>query len=306
MKIYIDLSCDKVNGQQHMQRALRDYCIEKDIYTEKDDADILVYVQVPFDENILDEWMKYKVQGKRIVFIHHYMSKSFYERCAIFKIEGLFDLIDYHVCISKDCELYDYLLSRKINKDRIFILELAASEYTQLYKKYFKQVYDKEVNSICFIGKAIKGVDKFVDYCNEYLFTKMYILCPDIEKCHKDLSKFIVYTNKRFDEVYEIMSKCTFIYCPSVYNTPPMHLETSLQEAIPCGCIPVVDDSYKEILKTKDIQKYGFVLQNEVNKYDLSTLQQSAIAFQKKNYLTLSQTLAKLVKYFQSIYLLLD
>ena len=42
MKLYIDLSCDKVSGQQNMQRALRNYVKEQGLYAEKEDADILV------------------------------------------------------------------------------------------------------------------------------------------------------------------------------------------------------------------------------------------------------------------------
>lgn len=302
MSIYVDLSCDKVSGQQHMQRALRDFVIAKGLFSSKDDAKILVYVQVPFDDKILAEWKRYKEQGKKIVFIHHYMSKSFYERCAIFKQEGLFELIDYHVCISKMSELYSYLLSRGVQRQNIFVIELAAAEYTDLRKKYFKEPTEKLPSSILFVGKAIKGVDKFVDYANEHNFVHKIICCPDIEKCTKDLSTFTVYTDKRFESVYEIMSQCQYIYCPSVYNTPPFHLETVLQEAIPCGCVPIVDESYKAILLTDTLQQYGFVEENSLLKSDMdfAVYQKQLQRFQEVMYNTLTQTVNKIVVYIKS------
>lgn len=301
MKLYIDLSCDKVSGQQHMQRALRDYCIEQNIYADKLDADILVYVQVPFDENIIDEWKTLKAQGKKIVFIHHYMSKSFYERCAIFKINGLFELIDKHVCISKTCELYDYLISRGIDKTNIFTTELAASNYDMLYHNYFKSVNEKLPNSIIFAGKVIKGLDRFVDYCSTHKFNHKTILCPDVHKYEGDLSDFTVYSDKKFSEVYEEFAKHMYLYCPSVYNTPKMHLETVMQEAIPCGCVPLTDHSYLDIIDNFDTS--GFVLDSEypLSRNDYAIHQCDAISFQQKNYLTLEKTLKNIIQFCLSV-----
>lgn len=305
MKIYVDLSCDKVSGQQHMQHALKNYVVEHGLFAEKEDADVLVYVQVPFDETLYDEWKRYKEQNKLIVFIHHYMSESFYSRCAIFKVHDLFELIDYHICISDKCELYTYLCS-KISKDRIFTQELATAEYTKL-QKYFKTPTQKVKNSICFVGKAIKGIDKFVDFCLKNSFDKAVILCPDAEKCTHDLTAFEVYTNKRFDDVYAIMSDCQYIYCPSVYNTPPMHLETVLQEAIPCGCVPIVDKAYKQIMQTDDLSTVGFIQedafdQNTIADIDLSIYQTNAKTMQNKQYKTLSETQESIVNYIMNVY----
>lgn len=300
--IYVDLSCDKISGQQHMQRALRDFVIAQGLFSSKDDAKILVYVQVPFDDKLLTEWKRYKEQGKKIVFIHHYMSKSFYERCAIFKQEELFELINYHVCISKMSELYSYLISRDIQRQNIFIIELAAAEYTDLRKKYFKEPTEKLPSSILFVGRAVKGIDKFVDYANEYNFAHKIICCPDVEKCTKNLSTFTVYTDKCFDSLYKIMSQCQYIYCPSVYNTPPFHLETVLQEAIPCGCIPIVDESYKAILLTDTLQQYGFAKEDSLLKSDLefTVYQKQLQRFQETMYDTLTQTLNKILIYIKS------
>lgn len=300
--IYVDLSCDKISGQQHMQRALRDFVISQDLFSAKDTAKILVYVQVPFDDKLLSEWKCYKEQGKKIIFIHHYMSKSFYERCAIFKQEGLFELIDYHVCISKMSELYSYLLSRGVQRQNIFIIELAAAEYTDLRKKYFRESTEKLPSSILFVGRAVKGIDKFVDYANEHNFAYKIICCPDIKKCTKDLSTFTVYTDKCFDSLYKIMSQCQYIYCPSVYNTPPFHLETILQEAIPCGCVPIVDESYKVILLTDTLQQYGFAEEDSLLKSDLefTIYQRQLQKFQETMYDTLTQTLNKILIYIKS------
>ena len=299
MSIYVDLSCDKVSGQQHMQRALRDFVIAKGLYSEKENADVLVYVQVPFDDTIINEWTRYKNEGKKIIFIHHYMSKSFYERCAIFKQPGLFELIDYHVCISKLSELYRYLLCRGVARSNIFIIELAASNYRELRAKYFKTFYEKLANSVLFVGKAIKGIDKFVEYANTHNFEHKIICCPDVQKCTKSLDNFDVYTDKRFDTLYEIMSNSQYIYCPSVYETPPFHLETVLQEAIPCGCIPLIDNSYESILMTDTPLQYGFVNEN-FPVHDPTICQNALKRFQETMYNTLDETLNKLLIYIQS------
>lgn len=296
MKLYIDLSCDKVSGQQNMQRALRNYTKQLGLYAEKEDADILVYVQVPFENNIVDEWRHWKELGKKIVFIHHYMSKSFYERCAVFKIEGLFELIDKHVVISKEAELYQYLLDRGIKESNIYVQELAAAEYNDIYKNYFK-IYSEKHTKIAFVGKAIKGVDKFVDFLTEHKITNHVILCPDAQKCAYDLTNYRVYTDRTYDGVYEILSDCKFFYCPSVYNTPTMHLETSLLEAMACGCIPVVDDSYKKILNTDDVSKYGLILDTEFDNFDTKNgreYQRRVREFYVTHFMTLTQTLQKL------------
>ena len=304
MKIYVDLSCDKVSGQQHMQRALKNRVIEKGLFAEKEDADVLVYVQVPFDETIVSEWAHYKDLGKKIVFIHHYMSKSFYERCAVFKIPGLFELIDYHICISKECELYDYLIS-KVSPSRVYTTELAAAEYPSIYANYFRAIDDKDDASICFVGKVVKGLDQFVKFCKDKNFKRKVILCPDIEKYDGNLDSFEVYTDKKFEQVYEIMSACQFIFCPCVYKTPSYHLETVMQEAIPCGCIPVVDPIYKEIMHEPNLAKIGFMCSDEFTTEELDKYQYNAVRIQKLYYLTLTETLDELIIVISEKYVLL-
>lgn len=296
MKLYIDLSCDKVSGQQNMQRALRNYVKEQGLYAEKEDADILVYVQVPFENNIADEWKHWKELGKKIVFIHHYMSKSFYERCAVFKIEGLFELIDKHVVISKEAELYQYLLDRGIKESDIYVQELAAAEYNVIHGKYFRP-YSEKHTKIAFVGKAIKGIDRFIEFINERNITNHVILCPDAQKCKYDLTNYRVYTDRTYDGVYEILSDCKFFYCPSVYNTPTMHLETSLLEAMAAGCIPVVDKSYEKILNTDDVTKRGFILDTDFDRFNTMNgreFQRKIEYFYCTNFKTLSQTLEML------------
>lgn len=299
MKIYVDLSCDKVSGQQMMQRALLKQVKEVGLYSEKETADILVYVQVPFDDNIVEEWKQLKALGKKIVFVHHYMSKSFYERCAIFKIDGLFELIDKHICYPR-CELYEYLISRGVVKQDIFCMELAAAQYDDLNKRYWKKSYDK-TNTICFAGSVVKGLDKFVRFCELNNIADPIILCPNIHKYTGNLNNYTVYSDKQYDEVYEEMSKCKYFYCPSVYNTPAFHLETSLQEAIACGCIPVVDDSYEQILQTLYFDSLGFVRESEFKRdRDELMYQFKSGNFQHSKYLTLSQMLNKLIDIIKS------
>lgn len=229
------------------------------------------------------------------------MSKSFYERCAIFKIDGLFELIDKHVCISKTCELYDYLISRGVSEANIFTIELAAANYNALYRIYFKSVDKKLPDSIIFAGKVIKGLDRFVEYCSKHEFKYKTILCPDVHKYEGDLSEFDVYSDKKFSDVYEEFGDHMYLYCPSVYNTPKMHLETVMQEAIPCGCVPLVEDSYLNIIDNFDTS--GFVLDSEypLNRNDYAIHQCDAISFQQKHYLTLAETLKNIIQFCLSV-----
>ena len=304
-KLYIDMSCDKVNGQQHMQRCLMNKCKEMNIYSEAEDADILCYVQVKPDENLVNDWRRWKAQGKKIVFIHHYMSKSFYERCNIFKLPGLLEELDYQIIISKESELYDYLINgRNCDPAKIAAYEQAGSEYNVLREKYFKFFPEKIEKSIMFCGKAVKGIDKFVEFTKNMSDWKRIILCPDPEKAKSDLSNYEVYNNKTFDSVYEVMSNTQFIYVPTSYKAPPMHVETVVQEAIPCGTLVVVDEDFVDIIKSDDFQDKGFVMKSAL-KYltdkDCRTRQRRAKSFQETYFLTLSDILKKNIETLQSI-----
>lgn len=291
-KVYVDLEFDRISGQQIMQKALKDRVIDRGQFASKDDADILVYVQIPFDSNIVDEWKKYREQGKKIVFIHHYMDKSHFVRYAVFNIPHLLEQIDLHIIISRQSDLYPYLLEHGVKKEMILVQELAAAQYDIIRKKYFRK-FDEKTDEICFVGRCSKGLDDFVDFLR---FTKINgtinILCPDPHKSSRDLSNYNVYTDKSYEGVYEVMSRTKFIYCPTTYRVPPFHLETTIQEAIPCGCIPIVDSEYRRILNTQHVDDYGFCEGpfNEHN-FDGSLAQQRLLTFQRVRYLTLSDTL---------------
>lgn len=299
------MSCDKVSGQQHMQRALLDRCERSGIYAEPDDADFLCYVQVTSDESLLDKWKAWKSNGKKIVFIHHYMSKSFYERCNIFKVKGLFEEIDFHIIISKQSELYDYLvLERAVEPQKIAAYEQAGSEYVVLREEYFKFPEEKIDKSIMFCGKAVKGLDKFVELTKDMTDWRRIILCPDPEKSTANLNEYEIYTDKKFSEVYKTMSNVQFIYVPSVYNAPRMHLETVIQEAIPCGTLVIVDEEFVDVLGSDDIVSDGFVLKRglkHINYSEMKHRQRRARKFQENNFYTLSEILDKNIETILSV-----
>lgn len=291
-KVYVNLEFDRISGQQIMQKALKDRAIARGQFASKEEADILVYVQIPFDLNIVDEWKRYREQGKKIVFIHHYMDKSHFVRYAVFNIHHLLEQIDLHIIISRQSDLYPYLLEHGVKKETILVQELAAAQYDVIRKKYFTE-FDEKTDEICFVGRCSKGLDDFVDFLR---FTKIdgtvNILCPDPHKSSRDLSSYNVYTDKSYEGVYEVMSRTKFIYCPTTYRVPPFHLETTIQEAIPCGCIPIVDNEYRRILNTQHVDEYGFCeIPFDEKKIDGFLAQQRLLTFQRVHYLTLSDTL---------------
>lgn len=307
MKIYVDFTKDKISAQQNTQRDIRDYLMKKNSYTsDMNEADILFYTQILPDDPIIEKWKELKRLGKKIVFIHHYMSKSFYEKTAIIKSNKAFSLIDYHIVISKDSELYQYLKEKNVDDSKIFIIELATTTYKRLNKKFFKSISKKSGN-ICYAARYCKGLEIFIDFLEKNNLSKdIYILCLDVHKCKRDLSKYNVFSDRSLDGVYEIMSKCKFLFSPTVYETPSMHLERSIQEALACGCIPIVDEEYYRILNTNDLRKRGFVDVNSnflsFSDKELSKIQKNGKRFQHRNYEDYSMTIKRIYNFLRRIY----
>ena len=253
-KIYVDLSCDKVSGQQIMQRKFKNYCEECGILSEKEDADILVFVQVPPSQDV-EEWQKLKQQGKKIVFIHHYLVKEIVDIVAIFKIPGLLELVDLHIIMNEKSYILDALLNRKIDDRKIRVIEQAGVNRNYLEERYFNSA--KFEKSICFVGRARKGLDKFINLTQNLSCWVRTIFCPDVYKYKEVLPCYLVYTDLTGDSLFHLLSHHAFMYSPYIYNQSEYHLETSIHEAVHCGVAVVVDDEFENIIP--DFKNRGFI-----------------------------------------------
>lgn len=261
MKIYADLSFTKISGQYIMQKALRDELIKRNMYETKENCDVAVYVQVPF-EGSYEEFSKLKREGKKIVFIHHYFSK--FEHYAIFTVPGLLELVDLNICIAKDSQLYDYLVKRGCNP---IVYEQVAVDQDYIYKHYWKD-FDEKEKSICFVGRANKGLDDFLSYINKTSIVndhKIGIFCATDKQVIEDDALalkakygFDVYVNKCADELWKLMTNYQFIYMNADMLAGKNHLETVMHEAMSMGVIVILGDNQRRYIVDADATT-GFV-----------------------------------------------
>lgn len=272
MKLYVDLSCDKVSGQQIMQRKFKDYCENCGILSTKEEADVLVYVQVPLSQD-LQEWRELKQQGKKIVFIHHYLVKEIVDIVAIFKIPELLEMVDMHIIMSVWGDILKCLHGRKIDDTKIKIIEQAGVNRDNLEQMFFKKY--RKPNSICYVGRAKKGLDKFIQLTEDLKGWRRTIFCPDIEKHDNDLTKYEIFTDLTDVDLFEKLSEHRFMYSPYVYSQPYFHLETSIHEAVHCGTAVIVDAEFKNVIP--NYMNFGFIRKDEFEKMKYHTLRSKVI-----------------------------
>lgn len=265
-KIYVDLSCDKVSGQQIMQRKFKDYCEECGILSEKEDADILVFVQVPPSQDV-EEWQKLKQQGKKIVFIHHYLVKEIVDIVAIFKIPGLLELVDLHIIMSEHGDILTRLKWRGVSDRKIKIIEQAGVDRDKIEHRFFYRTRNEK--TICYVGRARKGLDKFVELTKDLKDWHRSIFCPDVHKYEGDLSKYNVFSSLTGWDLFDMISRHQFLYSPFVYRQPLYHLETSIHEAVHCGTAVIVDDEFSQVIP--NFRNNGFVRKDEFQQVDDKT-----------------------------------
>ena len=275
-KIYVDLSCDKVSGQQIMQRKFKDYCEECGVLSEKEDADILVFVPVPLSQDV-EEWQKLKQQGKKIVFIHHYLVKELTDIVAIFKIPNLLELVDLHIIMSRHGDILSELTKRGIDDRKIRIIEQAGVDRDKIEHRFFYR--SRNAKTICFVGRARKGLDKFVELTKDLKDWHRSIFCPDIHKYEGDLTGYHTFTNLTGFDLFDVISRHMFLYSPYIYKQPYMHLETSIHEAVHCGTTVIVDDEFEEVVP--NFRHHGFVGKEEFLKMTESQNQFRAIECSK-------------------------
>lgn len=285
-KIYVDLSCDKISGQQEMQRKLREGVIKRGIYADKDKANILVYSQVPFNDNIVDEWRKFKKQGKRIVFIHHYFLREKYKNYALFKLKGLFEIIDLHFVTGKDSDIYEDCVK---TKKPVIVYEQGGVNQIDIFDKHFREWYEKVRNSICFVGRKSKGLDDFIEYTSQERFKdwKKHIFCTEDIDINKS---YVQHINLHGDELFEEISKYEFIYFNCDWIAPSHHLEMCLQEAICCGTIVLIGSKIRKYFD-KDFQKQCFPKLEEITDYEV--LQQAQLRFLFENFKSQNEIIEK-------------
>lgn len=267
-KIYVDLSCDKVSGQQIMQRKFKDYCEECGILSEKEDADILVFVQVPPSQDV-EEWQKLKQQGKKIVFIHHYLVKEIVDIVAIFKIPGLLELVDLHIIMSEHVDILTRLKWRGVSDRKIKIIEQAGVDRDKIERRFFYRARNEK--TICYVGRARKGLDKFVELTKDLKGWHRSIFCPDVHKYEGDLSKYHIFSSLTGWDLFDLISRHQFLYSPFVYRQPLYHLETSIHEAVHCGTAVIVDDEFNQVIP--NFRNNGFVRKDEFQQVDDKTRQ---------------------------------
>ena len=178
-KLYVDLSCDKVSGQQNMQKSFKNFCHSIDALATKEDADILVYVQVEPTQTV-EEWKRLKQQGKKIVFIHHYLVKELIDVVAIFKIPGLLELVDLHIIMSEHGDILTRLKWRGVSDKKIKIIEQAGVDRYPIETRYFYR--QRDMKTICYVGRAKKGLTNFVTLTKDLTDWHRSIFCPDVDK----------------------------------------------------------------------------------------------------------------------------
>lgn len=265
-KIYVDLSCDKVSGQQIMQRKFKDYCEECGILSEKENADILVFVQVSPSQDV-EEWQKLKQQGKKIVFIHHYLVNEIIDIVAIFKIPGLLELIDLHIIMSEHGDILTRLKWRGVSDRKIKIIEQAGVDRDKIEHRFFYRARTEK--TICYVGRARKGLDKFVELTKDLKGWHRSIFCPDVHKYEADLSRYNVFSSLTGWDLFDMISRHQFLYSPFVYRQPLYHLETSIHEAVHCGTAVIVDDEFSQVIP--NFRNNGFVRKDEFQQVDDKT-----------------------------------
>jgi len=285
-KLYVDMSCDKISGQQKMQGFLLNEVKKRNLFTEKEDADVLVYAQIPFNKEIKNEWSSYKNNGKKIVFIHHYCDRRIYQNNAIFNIDGLLELIDLHIVISKDSDLYKELFLKKF---KVIAYEQAGSNYYEIHNKHWVNFKDKDKNSICFVGRKSKGLNEFINYTSQEKFKhwkKVILTSKELDETYNLDNSYDIHIGKTNDELYNEIKKCQFLYLDINLIQPFDHMETIVHEAIPCGTIIIHGSNTRKYFKYSD-DITGFI--KDIDNIDYTENQIKQWNFLRKYYNTIDK-----------------
>lgn len=303
MKIYVDMSFDKISGQQVSQKALLNECNKRKLSSDENSADILVYVQVPWDTTLVDKWKKYHEQGKKIVFIHHCSAYNAFNFWSIYNIPGLLEEVDLHIVAYEKSEIYNYLVkARGIDKSKIKCIELASIDYKYIHNKYFKNFKEKENNSICFVGRYKKGLKEFIKFTKPLINYKKYIFCPDIHKYKDEIpDDFHIFTSLSGDSLYEKLSDIQYCFNESTFYMPENHFEIVMMEAIACGTINIITPTFYSVIpenisRKKYLKKIGFVETYNFENHD-KYIQDTAYRYLRIHYLDTQETMDKLITY---------
>lgn len=301
MKIYIDLSFTKISGQYIMHKALKDEVIARGMYAEKEDCDVAVYVQASFDKS-LDEFKALKAAGKKIVFIHHYFSN--FEHYAIFTVPRLLELVDLNLCIAEDSDLYKYLVKRGCKP---IVYEQVAVDYNYITYNYFKSASLKD-NSICFVGRANKGLDDFIDYIETNSLdktNKIGIFCAtDKEDVEIEVKKlgiekgYAVAVNKSGDMLWKDMTNYKYLYMNADMMAGKNHLETVMHEAMAMGVIVILGPNQRRYITASDDEtgflQPDFFKQNNADK--ISDCQTKQLRYLTANFIDKAAMMDKNIK----------
>ena len=289
MKLYVDI-CGAFGGQLIMQQALKDEVVRQKMYAPLDEADVLIYVQIPLDFDI-NIWKKAKAAGKSIIFIHHYFEK--FENFCIFKVPGALKLIDLHITIGKDCALHKYL---KTKVKHIITYEQVCVNQHALRTKYLVNDIDK-LNSICFVGRFNKGAEDFAEYVSQSKFDKFdkTIFCLDDKYYQsRDLSKFnnIKFVLNHSDhKLFSDVSTHRFIYMNQDMNASTNHFETVMHEAMALGVVIILGANPRRYINV--VNEMGFLHPDDDVNLNYSYNQFLQFKYLTDNFLTRSSLLQK-------------